>query len=418
MASDRRSEFKVELLGSLDFPAWNRECRRLALRGGLLPFWEQQLILHPAPLGAAAIPVAKRDVWQRFRADVEASVKSEPEQHLKTFAPAVLEAMNPAQLFCELRDNGTGGVGFGTASYEQQCAEKLDLDGEKLKFHLQEMKPHGFINMLLERLDRLPHLFPPAPNGSIMHHLMARIPQHFTRGFQQVWDSFDTAVAQPTAQQLGDAVVKRLTRLIQQGLYKQENGTAFVTALEANGPSGTTGAGGDKTGGGVPPNGGDDPPPGNGSSFTKNQLRKIKAAARKEGQQHASATGGHGKGGFKGDKGWDNRNSHAPTEWIASGRSTNWNSGGHKGSAVFQGECNYCGCYGHRENECRKKQPDVRDNMLGRNAKQGWAGGYNDNNSGGNGGGGYQAPWGPAAHKGGFQSRGGKNKGGKGKGKW
>ena len=76
MSADKRSEFKVELSSALDFPAWNRECRRLALRGGLLPYWEQQLVLHPAPLAAAAVPVAKRDAWQRFRADVEASVKS------------------------------------------------------------------------------------------------------------------------------------------------------------------------------------------------------------------------------------------------------------------------------------------------------------------------------------------------------
>ena len=154
--TSKLSESKVELTSALDFPRWNRECRRLAMRGGLLPLWEQQLVLHPLPLAPAAVPVAKRDAWQRFRADLEAAVKSEPEQHPKTLAPAVLEAMNPAQLFCELRDNGNGGVGFGTASYDQQVAEKLDLEGDEFKYHLQSMKPHGFINALLEKMDRLP----------------------------------------------------------------------------------------------------------------------------------------------------------------------------------------------------------------------------------------------------------------------
>ena len=74
--ASKLSEFRVDLESALDFPSWTRECRRLALRGGLLPYWEQQLVLHPAPLAAAAVPVAKRDAWQRFRADVEASVKS------------------------------------------------------------------------------------------------------------------------------------------------------------------------------------------------------------------------------------------------------------------------------------------------------------------------------------------------------
>ena len=185
--------------------------------------------------------------------------------------------------------------------------------------------------------------------------------------------------------------------------------------------AGTSGADADKSSGGgaPPPNGGGDAPA-NGSFFTKNQLRKIKAAARKEGQQQAFATDNGKNGGFKGDKGWDNRNAQAPTEWIASGRSTNWNSGGFKGSAGFQGACHYCGAYGHRENECRKKQADVRDGAVGRNAQQGWIGHKGGSFVGGKGGGGYQAPYGPAnnGYKGGYGKSHNGKKGGKGKNGW
>ena len=172
--SDKQSHFKVELDNSLDFVSWTRDCRRLELRCGCLQYWEQQVLLAPAPIAIAAVPANKRDAWNKLRADLEGSVVGEAQQHLRGVVGGI-DAMNACEVWIELRNNGNGGAGFAAPSFEQQQSEKIALDSEELKFHNQTMKPHGYVANLLEKMERLPQIYPANAAGSIMHHLVISV---------------------------------------------------------------------------------------------------------------------------------------------------------------------------------------------------------------------------------------------------
>ncbi len=49
-------------------------------------------------------------------------------------------------------------------------------------------------------------------------------------------------------------------------------------------------------------------------------------------------------------------------------------SGPKGGKGPFQGNCNYCGVYGHRTNECRKKDADLKGKGKGQDpmSDPGW----------------------------------------------
>ena len=44
---------------------------------------------------------------------------------------------------------------------------------------------------------------------------------------------------------------------------------------------------------------------------------------------------------------------------------------GKNGKGGFQGTCHYCGVYGHRINECRKKDADMKGKGEGQDLSQG-----------------------------------------------
>ena len=59
--------------------------------------------------------------------------------------------------------------------------------------------------------------------------------------------------------------------------------------------------------------------------------------------------------------------------WIGKGPGKGGKAKRGKGSkGTFQGNCNYCGVYGHRINECRKKDSDMKGKGKGRGFPQGF----------------------------------------------
>ena len=66
---------------------------------------------------------------------------------------------------------------------------------------------------------------------------------------------------------------------------------------------------------------------------------------------------------------------------------------GGKGPFLFQGICQYCGVYGHRINECRKKDADMKGKGKGQGQQQPQAWGTPYPNKGK--GKGNKGPWNP-----------------------
>ena len=62
--------------------------------------------------------------------------------------------------------------------------------------------------------------------------------------------------------------------------------------------------------------------------------------------------------------------------WIGKGPGKGGKAGGKKGSkGKFEGNCHYCGTYGHRISDCRKKDADMKGKGKGYELSQGpaWA---------------------------------------------
>ena len=81
--------------------------------------------------------------------------------------------------------------------------------------------------------------------------------------------------------------------------------------------------------------------------------------------------------------------------WIGKGPGKGGKGNGKNGSkGKFEGNCHYCGVYGHRISECRKKDSDMKGMGKGYDSSLGSGWGFPNQNNGK--GMGYKGTWGPA----------------------
>ena len=321
----------VESGGWVDYLARvKREATRLAL----------YTVLNNAMAGVAlGLPAVAAQKWRNFKEAIlqslgggaAASVNAHPN----------LPNLNAGEVLLFLRDD----CRYGVPSMGAQRLKTKNIKGGK--FHDRTGEHVGedirtFITRKVKEIRECPRMFPPADPanpGDVIDHVLELATGWFTQSFHGLIDILKArpANAPPTVEEVTTKLEGKLAELIESGEYKTAPaGAAFPVSAETG--VGDTGA---------------PPPNGKGGAFlSKNQLKKIKRAAKQEGQRlaesafvtggfqqsggkqqfgggkHGAGKGGHGGRGHGGGHGGGGRGGHGGRGGKGGHRSSPYNNAG------------------------------------------------------------------------------------------